>query len=293
MSVKFFGQYLLEKNIITPQQLVEAVSLQESSNLKFGDYAVSKGYLTKEQATRINLEQQKTDAMFGELAMRMGLLKKEQVDEILLRQKNDHVYIGAVLVKKGYISPGDLVKHLNDFKEDQAGYSAGDVFIPEGVNNPEAVRDIVLLTKKMLSRISKITAKVGKGTVSAEEPERNFAVIAISLNGAPSYDYILSCSLEASEVIASSILGANVINEPGEIIADAVKEFTNIVCGNIISRLAQRGKKVEISPPLEAQYSRGSGYSLLKGRKSLQYPFISTAGDITLILAEGAMAYKG
>jgi CheY-specific phosphatase CheX len=125
----------------------------------------------------------------------------------------------------------------------------------------------------------------------SDEPERNFAVIAVSLEGSSSFDYILSCSLEASEVIASSILGLNVINEPGEIIADAVKEFTNIVCGNIISKFAQKGKNVEISPPIEVPYSK-EGYKLLKGRKAICYPFISTAGDIELILAEGAVACK-
>lgn len=288
MSVKFFGQFLLEKNIITPEQLIEAVSFQEASNLKFGDYAVSKGYLTKKEVAEVQAEQQKTDAMFGEIALRKGLLTQEQVNEILTRQKNDHVYIGAVLVKKGYISPNDLVKHLNDFKEDQAGYLSGDIFIPEGVDNAQVVKDMVIITRKMLSRISKITAKVGRGTVTSEEPERNFAVIVVSIEGNPSYDYILSCSLEASEVIASSIMGINVINEPGEIIADAVKEFANIVCGNIISRLAQMGKKVDICPPVEAQYSKETGYGLVNGRKSVQYPLISTAGDITLILAERA-----
>ncbi len=292
MSVKFFGQFLLENNIISPAQLVEAVNLQEVSNIRFGDYAVSKGYITKEDAAKINDEQQKEDAMFGEIAMRMGLLSQTQVDEILSRQKNDHVYIGAVLVKKGFIEPNDLVKHLDDFKKDQAGYVSGDVFIPEGISDAETVKDMVILTKKMLARISKIIAKVGKASVTTEEPERNFAVIAISLSGSPSYDYILSCSLEASEVIASHILGINVINEPGEIIADAVKEFANIICGNIISRLAQRGKRVDISPPVEAQYSKEMGYDLVNGRKSIHYPFISTAGDITLILAEGAIAYK-
>ena len=291
MSVKFFGQFLLEKGIITPQQLMEAVEFQESANTRFGDYAVSKGYLTKEDVAKLQTQQQQADMMFGEIAVRLGVLNQEQVDEILLRQKNDHVYIGAALVKKGYLAPDALVKQLTEFKKDQAGYSEGEIFIPEGTENPEIIKDMVILTKKMLYRIAKITAKIGRGEISSEEPDRNFAVIVISLEGILSYDYILSSSLEASEVIASSIMGINVINEPGEIIADAVKEFTNIVCGNITSKLAQRGKKMEISPPMEAGYSK-EGYNLVSGRTAVYYPFISTAGDITLILAKGALACK-
>jgi CheY-specific phosphatase CheX len=289
MSVKFFGQFLIEKNIITPEQLIDAVDFQETVNQKFGDYAVSKGYLTKDDVLKVQAAQQKTDIMFGDVAMNMGLLTQKQVDEILVRQKNDHVYVGASLVKKGFIAPADLVKHLNDFKQDQAGFEVGEIFIPEGTNSPDMIKDMVAITKKLLYRMSKINAKIGKGSVSTEEPERNFAVITVSLKGPSSFDYILSCSLEVSEVIASSILGINVINEPGEIIADAVKEFANIVCGNIISKFAQKGKNVEISPPLEVPYSK-EGYKLVNSRKAIYYPFISTAGDIELILAEGAAA---
>jgi CheY-specific phosphatase CheX len=291
MSVKFFGQFLIEKNVITPEQLIEAVDFQETINQRFGDYAVSKGYLSKDDVMTIQRAQQKTDMMFGDIAVGMNKLTKEQVDEILIRQKNDHVYVGAALVKKGFLVPDDLVKYLAEFKEDQAGYEDGDVNVPEAMGNAELVKDMVLITKKLLYRVSKINAKIGKPTVSTEDPERNFAVIAISMEGSSSFDYIISCSLEASEVIASSILGVNVINEPGEIIADSVKEFANIVCGNIISKFAQRGKTVEISPPLEAAYS-SEGYKLVNGRTAVYYPFISTAGEIELILAEGAMACK-
>lgn len=119
MGVKFFGQFLLEKSVITPQQLLEAVEFQESANTMFGDYAVSKGYLTKEDMAKLQAQQQQTDVMFGEIAVTLGVLNQEQVDEILMRQRNDHVYIGAALVKKGYIAPGVLVKQLTDFNEDQ------------------------------------------------------------------------------------------------------------------------------------------------------------------------------
>ncbi len=286
MSVKFFGQYLLEKGIITPEQLLEAVKYQEASNLKFGDYAVSKGYITKDDALRVHAEQQKEDKRFGEIAMQLGILSAEQVEEILLRQKNDHVYIGAALVKKSFVDTDSLLKELALFKEDQAKYASGEIAIPEGVRSPEVVREMVGLTQKMLGRIARITAKVGAGFMSSEEPERDFTVIAVDIEGNRAFEYILSSSLEASENIASCILGINVINEPGEVIADSVKEFANIVCGNLIAKLAQSGKRLEISPPTEVEYSRERGYDLIRGRNALYYPIISTAGDMKLIIVE-------
>jgi len=68
LAVKFFGQYLLEKNIIKPRDLLEAVEYQESKNLKFGEYAISKGYVTEKDIERFQKEQKKVDMLFGELA---------------------------------------------------------------------------------------------------------------------------------------------------------------------------------------------------------------------------------
>lgn len=285
MGIKFFGQYLIWRNIITPQQLIEAVEYQESRNLRFGDYARSKGYLTESDVKRIQDEQKRTDMFFGELAVKTGILSLSQVEEILTMQKNDHVYIGAALVKKGFITPDVLKEELALFKEDQKEYITGEIKTPPGVSDAETVKDMVDITRKMLRRVAHIDVKIGEGFISDKEPGRNFATITIRLGTGLKQEYIFSSSLGLSRTIASGIIGGSAAEETKEIITDAVKEFCNITCGNIIAKMARRGKNVDITPPEEAVCSE-DGYHLINGRKAVYYPLISPEGVITLILIE-------
>jgi CheY-specific phosphatase CheX len=286
MGIKFFGQYLLENGVVTAAELLEAVKYQESRNLKFGDYARSKGYLTDDDVRRLNDEQKRTDMMIGELTVKMGLLSHAQVEEILTMQKNDHVFIGAALVQKGFIAEDALRSQLERFREDQKAYVPGEIAVPEGLDHPDAVKRFVDLTQKMLRRVSHLDVKVGDGAISVSEPAKNFAVVSIRFTGAQNCDYVLAMPRAAAAAVASGILGQDASKEGDEIVLDGVKEFLNIVCGNIAADLAKRGKSVEMSPPSEAVHYT-NGYSVIKRRKAAHYPLVSTEGTIELIIIEG------
>jgi len=286
MGVKFFGQFLLEKNIITPSQLIEAVEFQEKKNLKFGEYAISKGYITEKDVEKFQQEQKHVDMLFGELAVKLNILTPDQVKEILAMQKNDHILIGEVLLKKGFITQDVLEKELALFKKDQSKYTAKDIRTPSDIINPEIVKDIVNLSQKMLERVADLHTKIGDGFVSTDEPKENFLLISISLYGNLIYEYALSTPQEISNLIASAMIGKNVNNDPKEVISEGVKEFCNVACGNIIAKLSQRGNNVDIKPPEEVVFS-ADGYNLVRGRPAIYYPIISPKGVSTLILIEG------
>ena len=288
MSVKFFGQYILEKNIITPQQLIEAVEYQESKNLKFGEYALLRGYLTEKDIERIQNEQKRVDMRFGELAVKLNILTSAQIQEILTRQKNDHIFIGEALLQKGFLTPDVLQRELTLFKEDQSKYATGEIDVPAGAANPEVIKSMVDLTQKMLQRVAYLNVKVGVGFISNNEPQKNFLLISVSMRGNLKYEYAFSSSQEISEIIASGVMGENIKGGSKEDISDGVKEFCNIACGNIIAKLSQKGKSLDISPPQEVVLS-SDGYHIVKGRKAVYYPLVSSRGrgDSTLILIEG------
>ncbi|MCK5427475.1 MAG: chemotaxis protein CheX [Thermodesulfovibrionia bacterium] len=286
MGVKFFGQYLLEKNIIKPQELIEAVQFQDSKNRSFGEYAISKGYLTIEDIEKIHNEQRRIDMRFGELAVKMGLLTLDQVKEILTLQINEHVFIGEALVKKGVLTRDVLERELALFQKDQSKYKIGRIITPAGVKNPDIVREIVDMSQKILQRLTRLIIKVGTGYVSSEEPYKNFLLISVSLHGSAQYEYIFSSSQEIAHLIASSFIGENVQNEQKEVIIDSVKEFCNITCGNIIAKLSQRGEKIDINPPEEIVFSDDS-YHIVNGRKAIYYLLISIRGESTVLLIEG------
>lgn len=285
MSIKFFGQYLLEKDIIKPSELIEAVKYQESKNLKLGEYALSKNYVTEKDLERIRNEQKNVVMRFGRLAVKLNILTPERIEELLTMQKNDHILIGEALVEKGFLTSEVLGRELASFKEDQSKYDTGEIITPEGIRNPETVKDIVDLTQKLIQHMTGLNIKVGKGFISEKEPQENFLLILISLYGNLNYDYALSMPQEIAELIVSAVIGKDIKNESREIITDGVKEFCNIVCGNILAKLSAKGKNMDISPPEEMVFNN-DGYHLVKGRKSINYPIVFPEHESTLILIE-------
>lgn len=286
MSIKFFGQFLIERGVITAEQLLQAIKIQEQKNLRFGDYARAKGYLKDEDVLRLQEEQRRTDMRIGELAVSLGMLTKEQVNELLTMQKNDHIFLGEALRLGGFITHEDLHKELDLFRQDQRDYIAGVINVPKGVKDPEFIKTAVDLTRKMFNRIAQIEAKVGFGETFDEEPEVNFAAVAMGFIGFVNYDYILSVPREAAVTLATGFIGEDASGEPDEIIIDSVKEFCNIACGNVMARMSKKGKKVSITPPRLAE-PKGASYIVVKGRSAVRYPFVTQAGDVSLILVEG------
>ncbi|RME26490.1 MAG: hypothetical protein D6806_06170 [Deltaproteobacteria bacterium] len=252
MGVQFFGEFLIDRWIITRGQLIEALELQRFRNPKFGQLAVEKGYLTEQQVAQVHIAQRNTDKRFAELAVSMGLMTQEQADEILAVQKNNHLYLGEALLELGHITEEILERELAIFKEEQAAYELEKIEIPAGVGPADTIEAAVDMTRKMLERMAGLKSKVepGKMEESAQLDFDAHLSVAVDFTGSENSRYVLSPSSEVAVWLASAVLGQDATRESEEVVADAVKEFCNIVCGNTVAKLSQQGKIVEISPPL-------------------------------------------
>ena len=164
MPVQFFGQYLLSKSIVTPQQLLEALAYQEFETLKIGHYAVEDNYLTPAQAEQINLEQQKRDLKFGETAVAMGLLTQMQVDELLTIQRNNHVYLGEAVIAKGFASKEVIEDALRQFIQEQQRFDVDITHLEQiGIDQPEIIGIFLDLIKKLFYRMWDVHVKTEEG----------------------------------------------------------------------------------------------------------------------------------
>ena len=97
MAVKFFGQYLVEKGIVTRDALVQAIELQENRNLKLGEMTVAMGCCSQADIDRAHQHQLTKDMKLGDLLVELGILTLNQLKDVLVRQKNSHLYIGEAL----------------------------------------------------------------------------------------------------------------------------------------------------------------------------------------------------
>ncbi len=271
MAVKFFGQFLVEKGLITREKLLKALELQQATNLKFGEMAHAMGLLSSVDIDRIHRLQHTEDLRFGDAAQKLGLLTSEQVQQVVTRQSNSYLYIGHALVEVGALNPDQLERHLADFQKDQAVYRVDRIEIPSNVPHAGLWEVCADLTCKMLTRVAQLPHRAEQcRPITRLAP--NKLIVAMDLGGAVKGRYFLSASAGIQETLARAILKVDdVSGEPEEVLDDTLAEFANIVCGNVAAKGGQLGFHVEIAPP-EILHP-GSPIEVPEGQAGLLFPY--------------------
>ena len=271
MAVRFFGQFLVEKGIVSREDILAAIDLQEQRNLKLGEMAVKMGYLTPADIDRAHKAQFSKDMKLGDILIATGLLNADQLREILARQKETHLYIGEALVQGGSLTPEQLQHHLDEFNLEQAQYVSVGVELPAGVANGKTWEMIVDLTYKMVTRILGLQFKTEKGRL-VSTLGGNFMMAALDLSGDVEARYLLSVSAGVQKTIARAILREDSVeSEPAEVLEDCVMEFINVVCGNVAAKASQMGGVINISTPVTIPPGAG-GLPVPAGCTALCFP---------------------
>ncbi len=114
-----FGDYLIEKGIVSKEDLNTALKFQTEKSLRLGALAVEDGLLTEQQLSVILDRQREVEAagLFGEIAINMKLLNKEQVSNLLEKQKEYDKITGQILVLSGALSKKEKENELILFYE--------------------------------------------------------------------------------------------------------------------------------------------------------------------------------
>ena len=74
MYAQFFGNFLLSHELITTEQLLEAMERKNANRPRLGTLAMHAGYLSASEVEHIHIMQTHRDMKFGELAVELGLL---------------------------------------------------------------------------------------------------------------------------------------------------------------------------------------------------------------------------
>jgi CheY-specific phosphatase CheX len=278
MSVKFFGQFLVEKGIVSRDTLLKAIELQESVNLKFGEMAHTMKLVSDADIERIHDAQRSEDLMFGDMAVKLGILTDEQIKQVLAMQSNSHLYIGEALVRVGAFTAEALHQHLETFKIDQAPYVTTKVIIPQGVSNPDIWEMTADLSSKLIARIVNLRCRLGLCRV-VDRLETNDVVAEMAMSGDIDAMFLLSVTSRMQKRIAEAILKEDSVDgEPREVLDDAVMELVNILCGNVAAKAAQQGRSLEIAPPLVIHPDQ-RGIPVPPGKQGLVFPIVSADGE--------------
>jgi CheY-specific phosphatase CheX len=282
MAVKFFGQFLLEKGAVSQKDLLRAIALQESTNLKFGETALQMGFITEADVVRVHNAQRSEDLRFGDMAVKLGILTETQLKEVLTRQKNNHLYIGEALLRIGALDETRLAHWLGEFKTDQAPYALERIAIPSGVPQPAVWEMMADLSYKMLTRVANLTFRTAPCEVITSLPFHE-VVAAMDFSGSVEGRYLLGTSASLQKALARAILMEEEVDgEPQEVLDDTVMEFANIVLGNVAAKATQLGKSIEIAPP-QVFHPTGEEVAVPENHFGLLFPVhVSSGGRIDL-----------
>lgn len=102
-----FGKYLVERGVITEQQLLEALDAQRSLRPSIGRLAFELGVLDLDQVVTVMEAQAKSPLRFCALAVELGLMTPEQREALLAEQEQRRVPLGQVLAR---LVPADAIE---------------------------------------------------------------------------------------------------------------------------------------------------------------------------------------
>jgi CheY-specific phosphatase CheX len=245
MGIKFFGQFLIEKNLITKENLQEAVTLSRRSNLLFGETAQSMGLITPADVDRVEAAQRKENLNFGDLCVKMGLLTKEQMKQVAEEQKKKRLRLGDALVKLNFITAEDLPRLLDEYDADQAPYYTPKEPPKLPIPNEDLWELYAEHTYTMFTRVIKLACKADQRSV-VEGIDPNDTVVAVRMTGDAPCLFVLSVSANIRDAIAKAMLREeDLSSEPKEVLVDAVREFVNVICGTIAPQIAEMGKNID------------------------------------------------
>lgn len=250
------GNYLVETNKITKEQLIQVLEKQDSVRVKLGLIAVAEGMMTLAQAEEVNRLQAIMDKRYGDIAVSKGYLTDDQVGKLLKMQGNSYMTFIQTLVDSSFISMNDMDEMVNSFRQAN-GYSNSEIdalksddvdriiplFVPE---NGKQFTEIIATAVRTLIRLIDRHAYIGKAEMVSAFPAS--AQVSQALSGD---NGVINCFSEGSGALLNvcSVFGQEEFPELDMDALDAAGELLNCINGLYVSSLSRDGKFLELMPP--------------------------------------------
>lgn len=291
MFSQYFGNYLLNNNYITREQLKDALEYQQSVRVKFGVIAVDEGFMTPEQVDEVHEKQKQVDKRFGEIAVELHYLTEEQVEYMLSVQKQNYLLLAQALVDRGYMTieqfSGALEKYkeehqISDDKFEEMKKGNIDILVENLLNVPNEQREIYtkylsLFAKNMIRFVDdQVYLEIAQ---NRQETAEEWIVTQQIVGEKPLFTAI-SADEDLFLYIASKYAEEE-LNEVDELAKASVSEFLNLHNGIFLVNMSNEGIELNMEPQItdknrtvsgevfhvKVNVSKGSFYLLLSDNK--------------------------
>lgn len=258
MFSQYFGHYLLNRGLITNEQLQDVLEYQEAVHVKFGVIAVDKGLMTSNQVNEVHEKQKQMDKRFGEIAIELGYLTEEQVEELISHQKQGHLYLAQALIDRGYMTMDEFSSALNDYKKEYSLSTEKFEEIQSGnidalvenilTKDHKEIREqygdyISLFAKNMIRFIDRQTFL----KISNEEVHHSKWFVSQEITGSAPLFTAIAADDQSLLHIASNYAEEN-LTEIDELAKDAFSEFLNLHNGIYLVNMSNWGTELSMNP---------------------------------------------
>lgn len=244
MRPRFFGQYLLSQGLITAPQLLAAVEYQERSNTRVGEHAIARSLLTPFEVEQIRALQTREDLFFGGAAIKLGILTAGQVRDLLADQSERHVMLGDALAELGYLDPVKAEQSLAHFLSSEDALEPEVVTIPEDLPHRDVAFELFHIAHKLLRRAWNLDNKTDRVRVASGPITLSDRNARVQLTGAAETQVFVCVPFEIAQEAARALTGElEPVDEDRDRI---VREFSNLLCANLQSVLAEQGRRLHL-----------------------------------------------
>lgn len=286
MFTQFFGQFLLNNDLISAEELNTVFQNIKSTRLRFGMIAIDEGFLTPNQVVDINNLQKKYDKRFGEIAVEFDYLTEENLEIILNMQQSEHLKMAQTIVDLGYMTLEEFAEAMNTYKKhhgisDESFDELKNGKVDEVIYNIIRTEDEII--KEYVALFYKNIIRFITNEVYISEPEK--------LSRDEEYSHLfeqkiigdreLYTAYTASENVLISFASkyaGETLKGVDDFTIDVCKEFLNLHNGLFTVNMSDKGSKFD----LEIQCHKEN--DVPKGDDLYKIPFHMNLGVVYLII---------
>jgi len=114
------GEYLIEKGVITREDLNKALKKQKKNRIPLGQLALQAELISALEMFQILSGQRKRGKeapIFGELAVELNMLSKKDIDRLLKLQSQTTALLGEELVSIGILTKMELFHATKEYRK--------------------------------------------------------------------------------------------------------------------------------------------------------------------------------
>jgi CheY-specific phosphatase CheX len=116
--------------------------------------------------------------------------------------------------------------------------------------NGEILHAVIAPTVEVIYRMTDIHLKLGHVETTDHPPPGGLLMVNVSIIGEAKGFFLLGVEPEAARLIASRMFDEEISSGADSRVASAILELANIIAGNAVGPIAEKGITVTIEPPV-------------------------------------------